>query len=67
LDDSKTIELFDKVSAIQYTKNLPQEDYIRYDQIRSDGSGDNQKIRELRGEIRPERREDEIRDDGLVR
>jgi hypothetical protein len=31
MDDSKEIELFAKVSAIRYTKNLPQEDYTRYE------------------------------------
>jgi hypothetical protein len=54
LDDSKEIEVFDKMSAIRYAKNLPQEDYTRYDQIRSDRSRDNQKRDKIRTEARGE-------------
>jgi hypothetical protein len=40
LHDSKEIELFDKVFAIQFAKNVPHKDYTRYDQISLDHGGD---------------------------
>jgi hypothetical protein len=40
LHDIKEIERFDKVAAIRFAKNLPQEDYARYDQMSSDQGGD---------------------------
>jgi hypothetical protein len=51
MDDSKKIEPFDKVSAIRYAKNLPQEDYTRYEEISSDQGGDQIRDKE-RSEIR---------------
>jgi hypothetical protein len=62
LHDSKEIERFDKLSAIRFAKNLPQEYYTRFDQLSKDQGGDRSEIRGQSTERSDQNRDNQKRD-----